>query len=176
MRLCTAPIHLSKRRFNDLAKRQLHIAQRLNLNPIEHSIWSTSTISVIKLDGSMYFAMINSLAPTIGNMEEPVNEWVVKNQLDGNEDLWEDEEWGFYEDLSFKDDFEDESDTFDEDMTQTNFKSIDVAFEDVSKLALSEAEVFFDAAGKEISKDEFKKQLKSEKEFVLSVCQCSPNG
>ena len=61
-------------------------------------------------------------------------------------------------------------------MTQTNFKSIDVAFEDVSKLALSEAEVFFDAAGKEISKDEFKKQLKSEKEFVLSVCQCSPNG
>ena len=124
----------------------------------------------------MYFAMINSLAPTIGNMEEPVNEWVVKNQLDGNEDLWEDEEWGFYEDLSFKDDFVDESDTFDEDMTQTNFKSIDVAFEDVSKLALSEAEVFFDAAGKEISKDEFKKQLKSEKEFVLSVCQCSPNG
>ena len=88
--------------------------------------------------------MINSLAPTIGNMEEPVNEWVVKNQLDGNEDLWEDEEWGFYEDLSFKDDFEDESDTFDEDMTQTNFKSIDVAFEDISKLALSEADVFFD--------------------------------
>ena len=83
----------------------------------------------------------------------------MKNQLNGDEDAWEDEEWGFYEDLSFKDGFEDESDTFDEDMTQTNFKSIDVAFENVSKLALSEAEVFFDSAGKEISKDEFKKQL-----------------
>jgi len=124
----------------------------------------------------MYFAMINSSDHMIGNMEEPVNEWVVKNQLNGDEDAWEDEEWGFYEDLSFKDGFEDESDTFDEDMTQTNFKSIDVAFEDVSKLALSEAEVFFDSAGKEISKDKFKQQLKFKKAFVLSVCQCSPNG
>jgi hypothetical protein len=34
----------------------------------------------------MYFAMINSLDHTIGNMEEPVNEWVVKNQLNGDED------------------------------------------------------------------------------------------
>ena len=125
---------------------------------------------------SMYFAMINALDHTIGNMEEPVNEWVVKNHLNGDEDAWEDAEWGFYEDLSFKDDFEDDSDTFDEDMTQTNFKSIDVAFENVSKLALSESDVFFDSAGKEISKDEFEKQLKSEKSFVLSVCQCSPNG
>jgi hypothetical protein len=124
---------------------------------------------------SMYFAMINALDHTIGNMEEPVNEWVVKNQLNGDEDAWEDAEWGFYEDLSFKDDFEDDSDTFDEDMTQTNFKSTDVAFENVSKLALSESDVFFDSAGKEISKDEFEKQLKSEKSFVLSVCQCSPN-
>jgi len=124
----------------------------------------------------MYFAMINSLDHMIGNMEEPVNEWVVKNQLNGDEDAWEDEEWGFYEDLSFKDGFEDESDTFDEDMTQTNFKSIDVAFEDVSKLALSEAEVFFDSSGKEISKGKFKQQLKFKKAFVLSVCQCSPNG
>jgi hypothetical protein len=123
----------------------------------------------------MYFAMINALDHTIGNMEEPVNEWVVKNQLNGDEDAWEDEEWGFYEELSFKDDFEDESDTFDEDMMQTNFMSVDVNFGDVSKMVLSKSEVFFDSSGKEISKDKFKEQLKSEKSFVMSACQCGPN-
>ena len=90
-----------------------------------------------KIKCSMYFAMINSWDHSVGNIEDPVIEWVVGNQLNGDEDAWGNQEWGFYEALSFKDDFEGDSDTFDEDMTQTNFKSIDMAFEDVSRLALS---------------------------------------
>ncbi|MBC8496013.1 hypothetical protein H8D36_07690, partial [archaeon] len=46
----------------------------------------------------MLFSAIN-----LQDMEDVVNEWIVKNELDGNEDRWEDEEWGFFDELSLKD-------------------------------------------------------------------------
>jgi len=38
----------------------------------------------------MLFAVVNSQ-----DMEDMVTEWILNNELDGDEDRWEDEEWGF---------------------------------------------------------------------------------
>ena len=45
----------------------------------------------------MLFAVVNSQ-----DMEDMVIEWIVKNELGGDLDRWEDEEWGFFDELSLK--------------------------------------------------------------------------
>ena len=45
----------------------------------------------------MYFIGFNS-----GDLEDTVQDWVVVNELDGDEDQWDEEEWGFFLELSLK--------------------------------------------------------------------------
>ena len=120
----------------------------------------------------MILAMINDKDPDIGNMEDYVFNYIVKNTLDNNEDLWEEDGWGFYEELSYKMDKEEIFSEVDEDMIQTNVKSDNDNISDFIEYCLGKAEVFFDVDGSEISQDEWKKKIENMGQYVLSICEC----
>ena len=120
----------------------------------------------------MILAMINDKDPDIGNMEDYVFNYIVKNTLDNNEDLWEEDGWGFYEELSYKMDKEEIFSEVDEDMIQTNVKSDNDNISDFIKYCLEKAEVFFDVDGSEISQNEWKKKIENMGQYVLSICEC----
>ena len=120
----------------------------------------------------MILAMINDKDPDIGNMEDYVFNYIVKNTLDNNEDLWEEDGWGFYEELSYKMDKEEIFSDVDEDMIQTNVKSDNDNISDFIEYCLGKAEVFFDVDGSEISQDEWKKKIENMGQYVLSICEC----
>ena len=116
--------------------------------------------------------MINDKDPDIGNMEDYVFNYIVKNTLDNNEELWEEDGWGFYEELSYKMDKEEIFSEVDEDMIQTNVKSDNDNISDFIKYCLEKAEVFFDVDGSEISQNEWKKKIENMGQYVLSICEC----
>ena len=120
----------------------------------------------------MILAMINDKDPDIGNMEDYVFNYIVKNTLDNNEELWEEDGWGFYEELSYKMDKEEIFSEVDEDMIQTNVKSDNDNISDFIEYCLGKAEVFFDVDGSEISQDEWKKKIENMGQYVLSICEC----
>ena len=120
----------------------------------------------------MILAMINDKDPDIGNMEDYVFNYIVKNTLDNNEDLWEEDGWGFYEELSYKMGKEEIFSEVDEDMIQTNVKSDNDNISDFIKYCLEKAEVFFDVDGSEISQNEWKKKIENMGQYVLSICEC----
>ena len=120
----------------------------------------------------MILAMINDKDPDIGNMEDYVFNYIVKNTLDNNEELWEEDGWGFYEELSYKMDKEEIFSDVDEDMIQTNVKSDNDNISDFIEYCLGKAEVFFDVDGSEISQDEWKKKIENMGQYVLSICEC----
>ena len=120
----------------------------------------------------MILAMINNKDPDIGSMEDYVFNYIVKNTLDNNEELWEEDGWGFYEELSYKMDKEEIFSDVDEDMIQTNVKSDNDNISDFIEYCLGKAEVFFDVDGSEISQDEWKKKIENMGQYVLSICEC----
>lgn len=120
----------------------------------------------------MILAMINNKDPDIGSMEDYVFNYIVKNILDNNEDLWEEDGWGFYEELSYKMDKEEIFSDVDEDMIQTNVKSDNDNISDFIEFCLGKADVFFDIDGSEISQDEWKKKIENMGQYVLSICEC----
>ena len=120
----------------------------------------------------MILTMINNKDPDIGSMEDYVFNYIVKNTLDNNEELWEEDGWGFYEELSYKMDKEEIFSDVDEDMIQTNVKSDNDNISDFIKYCLEKAEVFFDVDGSEISQNEWKKKIENMGQYVLSICEC----
>ena len=120
----------------------------------------------------MILTMINNKDPDIGSMEDYVFNYIVKNVLDNNEDLWEEDGWGFYEELSYKMDKEEIFSEVDEDMIQTNVKSDNDNISDFIEFCLGKANVFFDIDGSEISRDEWKKKIENMGQYVLSICEC----
>ena len=124
------------------------------------------------VSNDMILAMINDKDPDIGNMEDYVFNYIIKNTLDNNEELWEEDGWGFYEELSYKMDKEEIFSDVDEDMIQTNVKSDNDNISDFIEYCLGKAEVFFDVDGSEISQDEWKKKIENMGQYVLSICEC----
>ena len=120
----------------------------------------------------MILTMINNKDPDIGSMEDYVFNYIVKNTLDNNEELWEEDGWGFYEELSYKMDKEEIFSEVDEDMIQTNVKSDNDNISDFIEYCLGKAEVFFDVDGSEISQNEWKKKIENMGQYVLSICEC----
>ena len=64
----------------------------------------------------MLFASVNLI-----DMEDVVIDWVVDNEMGGNSDSWEDNEWAFYEELSLKGHDEDIFDDVDETGTPSPY-------------------------------------------------------
>lgn len=116
----------------------------------------------------MIFVTINSK-----DMEDMAFNWVVKNELDDDEDRWEDEGWGFYEELTFKDSDESIFSDVDETGIETIISSDNEYFDKFLEYALKRANAFFDSSGKEISHKDWISSVQSTSEFVISICECS---
>jgi len=69
----------------------------------------------------MYFIGFN--VPKNGSMEDPVEDYILEKKLDNDRDLWEDECWGFYDELDLKLFNEEIFSDVEEDGIQTNIKS-----------------------------------------------------
>ena len=69
----------------------------------------------------MYFIGFN--VPNNGSMEDPVEDYILNNELNNDRDEWEDDGWGFHDTVSFKMFNEEIFSDVDEDGIQTNIKS-----------------------------------------------------
>ena len=118
----------------------------------------------------MLFAVVNS-----EDMEDMVEEWIVENELDGDEDRWDEEEWGFYDELSLKalDEgiFIDVEETGIETVITSKSKFFDKFFDYASR----QVDVYFNENGNEVSMKDWIELVKSTNECVISICECSPN-
>ena len=123
----------------------------------------------------MYFIGIN--VPFNCSMEDPVEDYILKEKLDNDRDLWDEQCWGFYDEIDLKLFKEDLFLDIDEDGIQTNIKSDNKFKKEFIDLSLSIGYIFiyFDKDFNIISKDAFIELTKSSKVFTLSICQCSPD-
>ena len=123
----------------------------------------------------MYFIGIN--VPFNCSMEDPVEDYILKEKLNNDRDLWDEQCWGFYDEIDLKLFKEDLFLDIDEDGIQTNIKSdnkFKKEFIDLS-LLIGYNFIYFDKDFNKISKDAFIKLTKSSTVFTLSICQCSPD-
>ena len=123
----------------------------------------------------MYFIGIN--VPFNCSMEDPVEDYILKEKLDNDRDLWDEQCWGFYDEIDLKLFREDLFLNIDEDGIQTNIKSDNKFKKEFIDLSLSIGYnfIYFDKDFNKISKDAFIKLTKSSTEFTLSICQFSPD-
>ena len=123
----------------------------------------------------MYFIGIN--VPFNCSMEDPVEDYILKEKLDNDRDLWDQQCWGFYDEIDLKLFKEDLFLDIDEDGIQTNIKSDNKFKKEFIDLSLSIGYnfIYFDKDFNKISKDAFIKLTKNSTEFTLSICQCSPD-
>ena len=123
----------------------------------------------------MYFIGIN--VPFNCSMEDPVEDYILKEKLDNDRDLWDEQCWGFYDEIDLKLFREDLFLNIDEDGIQTNIKSDNKFKKEFIDLSLSIGYnfIYFDKDFNKISKDAFIKLTKNSTEFTLSICQCSPD-
>ena len=123
----------------------------------------------------MYFIGIN--VPFNCSMEDPVEDYILKEKLDNDRDLWDEQCWGFYDEIDLKLFKEDLFLDIDEDGIQTNIKSDNKFKKEFIDLSLSIGYnfIYFDKDFNKISKDAFIKLTKSSTVFTLSICQCSPD-
>tara|TARA_B110000027_G_scaffold2270_1_gene1982 strand:- start:197 stop:556 length:360 start_codon:yes stop_codon:yes gene_type:complete len=117
----------------------------------------------------MLFASVNLI-----DMEDVVIDWVVDNEMAGNSESWEDNEWGFYEELSFKVVDESIFDDVDETGVQTNISKGNEHFDKFLTYSLDKSDAFFDENGTEIEKQEYEVQVKGSESCVISISECHP--
>ena len=122
----------------------------------------------------MYFIGIN--VPFNCSMEDPVEDYILKEKLNNDRDLWDEQCWGFYDEIDLKLFREDLFLDVDEDGIQTNIKTDNKFKKEFIDLSLSIGYIFiyFDKDFNIISKGAFIELTKSSKAFTLSICQCSP--
>ena len=123
----------------------------------------------------MYFIGIN--VPFDCSMEDSVEDYILKEKLDNDRDLWDAQCWGFYDEIDLKLFREDLFLDVDEDGIQANIKTDNKFKKEFIDLSLSIGYefIYFDKDFNKISKDAFIKLTKSSTEFTLSICQCSPD-
>lgn len=123
----------------------------------------------------MYFIGIN--VPFNCSMEDPIEDYILKEKLDNDRDLWDEQCWGFYDEIDLKLFREDLFLDIDEDGIQTNIKTDNKFKKEFIDLSLSIGYnfIYFDKDFNVISKDAFIELTKSSKAFTLSICQCSPD-
>ena len=122
----------------------------------------------------MYFIGFN--VPTNGSMEDPVEDYILNNELNNDRDEWEEDGWGFHDTVSFKMFNEEIFSDVDEDGIQTNIKSDNENIKKFVELSLEYGSVFFDEKFGQIQRDDFIKLTNDTSNFSLSICQCSPDG
>ena len=119
----------------------------------------------------MLFAGVN-----IKNLEDVVVQYIIKTELDGEEERWEEEMWGFEETLSEKMFNEEIFSDVEETGIETIISHSNENFNDFSSFTLKDADIFIDSAGKEIDKNEYEAKIKEDLSCVISVCEVSPTA
>ena len=119
----------------------------------------------------LLFAGVN-----INNLEDVVVEYIIKTELDGKEERWEEEMWGFEETLSEKMFNEEIFSDVEETGIETIISRSNDNFNDFLAFTLKDVDIFFDSAGKEIGKQEYEEQVKESTSCVISVCEVSPTA
>ena len=121
-----------------------------------------------------YYIGINT-----GDLEDTVEDYIIKNSLDGDpDDLWSQNGWGFFEELSIIV-YEDNEALFNDlelagittiiPSTNPNFsKFIDICCE--------YGAVFFNEKHQEITQDQWKKYVVDSIACTISIAECEPEG
>jgi hypothetical protein len=109
----------------------------------------------------------------IKNMEEVVVQWVIKTELDGEEKRWEEEMWGFEDELSEKMFNEDIFSDVEETGIETIISRSNDNFDEFFAFTLKDVDIFFDSEGNEIDKNKYEKKVKESSSCTLSVCEVS---
>jgi len=112
----------------------------------------------------------------IKNMEEVVVKYVIETELDGEEERWEEEMWGFEDELSEKMFNEDIFSDVEETGIETIISRSNDNFDGFLAFTLKEVDVFFDSAGNEINKHEYEKKVEESASCTISVCEVSPTA
>jgi len=120
-----------------------------------------------------YYIGINT-----GDLEDTVEDYIIKNNLDGDpDDLWSQNGWGFFEELStitydneaLFSDLELEGITTIVPSTNSNFKKlIDLCYE--------HGAVFFNEKHQEITQDEWRKHVVDSIKCNITIAECEPEG
>ena len=120
-----------------------------------------------------YYIGINT-----GDLEDTVEDYIIKNNLDGDpDDLWSQNGWGFFEELSIItydnealfSDLELEGITTIVPSTNSNFKKlIDLCYE--------HGAVFFNEKHQEITRGEWRKHVVDSIKCNITIAECEPEG
>jgi len=112
----------------------------------------------------------------IKELEDVVVKYVIKTELDGEEERWEEEMWGFEEELSEKMFNEDIFSDVEETGIETIISRSNDNFDEFLAFTLKDVDVFFDSTGNEIEKNEYEKKVKESSSCTISVCEVSPTS
>ena len=112
-----------------------------------------------------------------GDLEDTVENYVLKNILHDDLDLWEQNGWGFFEELGMIT-FSNENifTNLDLDGITTIIKSNNLNISKFTNLCFEYGNVFFNETHDEISSDVWLDCLKGSKDFTISICECEPEG
>ena len=112
----------------------------------------------------------------IKNMEEVVVKYVIETELDGEEERWEEEMWGFEDELSEKMFNEDIFSDVEETGIESKISQSNDNFDEFLAFTIKEADIFLDGAGNEIDKHEYEKKVKESSSCTISACEVSPTS
>jgi len=91
------------------------------------------------------------------------------------EGTWEDDGWGFYDDIGFVCDNEDVFGQTTNNLIQTNIPGTHPNFARILELTISNANVCFSGDRSEISQSEFQEKATSGELRFLAISECSPD-
>ena len=121
-----------------------------------------------------YYIGINT-----GDLEDTVEDYIIKNSLDGDpDDLWSQNGWGFFEELSIVV-YEDNEALFNDlelEGITTIIPSTNPNFSKFIDICCEYGAVFFNEKHQEITQDQWKKCVVDSIACTISIAECEPEG
>tara|TARA_B110001452_G_C14860130_1_gene300546 strand:+ start:71 stop:436 length:366 start_codon:yes stop_codon:yes gene_type:complete len=112
-----------------------------------------------------------------GDLEDTVENYVLKNILYDDLDLWEQNGWGFFEELGMITlGYENIFTNLDLDGITTIINSNNLNINKFTNLCIEHGNVFFNETHDEINSDVWLDSLKVSRDFTISICECEPEG
>ena len=121
-----------------------------------------------------YYIGINT-----GDLEDTVEDYIIKNSLDGDpDDLWSQNGWGFFEELSIivYDDNEALFNDLEIKGLTTIIPSTNPNFSKFIDICCEYGAVFFNEKHQEITQDQWKKHVVDSIACTISIAECEPEG
>lgn len=131
-------------------------------------------IDLNKSDKMGYYIGINT-----GDLENTVEDYIIKNSLEGDpDDLWSQNGWGFFEELSIivYDDNEALFSDLELDGITTIVPSTNPNFSKFIDICCEYGAVFFNEKHQEITQDEWRKHVVDSIACTISIAECEPEG